>query len=1007
MSRNALLGLIQLGLAGQIGSATTPPLPDESTMVRLSSLGWADGQSATLTALPNGMVWLNDFDHFGYDSNGDVLTNCPKIADLVISGHLIHDWTKSVAMTVGSWTLMPSGHSDWTMTGGLERPWARRLTICVGAANDRPANLITGRNFTGNTLRYNSNTTDDGGRIRGFRNMGGQESHIAWAPDDVAVAVNGHLATGDKQITLSKGVDWKKGMVIAIPPTGYLKADRPVEYRTLSEDTNGGNVVKFTDQAGLGYFRWGRLQYIVDGDGDNGTGMSLTPGAFTLNPAATVMTSAGLSSHAQRRAHADQESEQDLRCYVMLLSTSSCEITCPNDDMWKTYGYGVHIMQMGDATQMNSRWKGVYIYRYGHRGRHARYGFHFHNMSWDLFNSDGTYMTTPVLRGAVNSQSYFRKIGFHQGENRTFVIHNTNGVETTDLNLFGGVGTALFHEDMTERRNVATRVMWGDVKEPLPGMELKGFDTARTNGQYFGPQGLWAANLDNDFIGCRGYAIGKNGVGWAHPMSRGVYVSETNSRRGFGDAKNVPIDRFTYTPGIQDRCVVQGCSRGRQMVVGVIDEEGVSTELLKFETKNASGQTIPTEFGRFSIFYCGIPYQNQANMPTYRNWTVIGWNGIQEDDGSYRDGSWLAFSGSTNTFEDSGIFNAICIGHDLYDDDAYRGVQIPFASYHNTIPMPYTLAMNLGISSLGVRNSGYIYWSSVVATEDLYLNGIHKGLISSPGMRFYKVRVMDRAAPSYAPFITSARYNSLPSDLRTKISNNAANYNRTFAAPIPDPDGNCGFGAGMVNLLNHPHWTTGLTVVADPNNDTQVYTSTRFIGVSIDSLSSVPTPQIATTNINQRWSRVNKSTNAVIAESVLDYGDNIAPNPQIGRFLIDAVPEGEWLRFDSSNLTKPLTYLRLNIDLFMPDSLPILLTFPWGGAAPQCGHGVPVTNGPAYATIQSLSTLDLVKSSTTSAMWWDSANKEITFKVYSRIPTVDRSIYGKESTYQFIEVSPA
>ena len=226
--------------------------------------------------------------------------------------------------------------------GSSIKPFTKKATITLTETNTASDNMGMG--------------------ARGILVMSGTLELYGQAPTVPWTKITDHVAAGGKALGLLKAVDWKPGDQIVVAPTdfyndGNFYKTSQTEQLELGSATGTGIALK----TGLKASRWGKLQYVSD------TGVALSPG--TLTKPATA--GKNIPSVLDERAEVGN-------------ITRNIVVQSADDTLWKTQGFGAHVMVMGAGSK--AQLSGVEFRRVGQAGKFGRYPIHFHNQSY----SNGT-----------------------------------------------------------------------------------------------------------------------------------------------------------------------------------------------------------------------------------------------------------------------------------------------------------------------------------------------------------------------------------------------------------------------------------------------------------------------------------------------------------------------------------------------------------------------------------------------------------------------------------------
>jgi len=517
---------------------------------------------------------------------------------------------------------------------------------------------------------------------RGIVLMDGKLELHGKSPDVIWTKINQHAEQGANSISLLQGVDWKVGDELVIAPTDYYQAGGgiSVTQKNVISSLNSNQITLGTP---LNAFRWGLLQYATP------SGMSLDASSLLTPPQADT-------DELQTPLVLDERAE-------VANLTRNIVIQAPDDDVWQTEGFGVHIMVMGAMSEAHV--EGVEIKRGGQQGRLRRYPFHWHLLS---------YNGTQTLEDA--SGQYFRNSTINTSRNRGIVIHGTNGVLVQNNIVYDIQGHGIFTEDAVERRNTVDGNLVLMVRNPPYASRLKMHEVADK-----GSSGFWISNPDNTITNNIAADCGSFGFWLSFPT------------RPFGESSGVLAeDGQLMNPS--------------RMLFGVFDNNtshsnGINgIHIDDVETDN-EGNTIGHQYasnegGRATPW--PEPSLRRFYLTRYKVWKNMGpgiWDRARRPTNQSvvsADNHGRFFAGSG---DDGIIERSLVVGTSLNHGkngtgrrewaDPFVGFANPdpvaFATYHST----FDIRDNIVINFPPVANGR----SGVFSSEDYYIRPVDKGMI--------------------------------------------------------------------------------------------------------------------------------------------------------------------------------------------------------------------------------------------------------------------------------------
>lgn len=647
--------------------------------------------------------------------------NTPALGGLNIHGVLV--FAQQDLELTAEWIMVMNGE---LRIGTAQTPYTNQATI-----------TLTGTD---------PNATAMGGR--GLMVMGGRLELHGLAPNTVWTKINAHAPAGSTNLTLQENVNWNVNDEIVIGPTDYYEAGNGASVSQRLTLTQVNNNL-LTTNTGLNAFRWGRLQYPTN------TGMSLTPVGIVTPPVPNTATDSTPLVLDERAAVGNL--------------TRNIVIQAPNDALWISQGFGVHVMVMNSMMSTGvAHVNSVEFRRAGQSGNLGRYPFHWHMIS---------YSGTQTLADATGQ--YLRNSTINSSGNRGIVIHGTNGVEVKRNIVYDVRGHGIFTEDAVERRNIIDSNLVLHVRNTAFAQTLKQHEIQVGDN---GSSAFWISNPDN--------TITNNMAGDCE--GRGFWLAFPS--RPFGLSQNVlHTDGALLNPG--------------RLEFGVFDNntshsnarEGIFIDLPEIDEAGNTGggnQYYSTTDGRNPQW--PFPTLRRFKLSNYKVWKNA-YQGIW-DRATWPDnigavsadncGRFFAGSGADGLIERSLVVGTSLnrymngTGRPNFSGDT---ISAAFASYHSE----FDIKDNIVINFPAVANSN----SGTFSTNDYYVRAVDKGLVrnvnnllinSHPGVKIY------------APY----------------------NY-FCFAGALWDPHGNWSNGIPNINqyvVYNEPFFIHGQATVSLPDS---------------------------------------------------------------------------------------------------------------------------------------------------------------------------------------------
>ena len=557
--------------------------------------------------------------------------------------------------------------------GTSAKPFTKKATITLTETNIASDNMGMG--------------------ARGILVMGGTLELFGQAPAVPWTKIADHVAAGGKTLGLLKTVDWKPGDQIVVAPTDFYNDGQ--FYKTgqteqLELSSASGTGLSF--KTGLKAPRWGKLQYVSD------TGVALTPG--TLTKPAT--------------GGKNIPSVLDERAEVGNL-TRNILVQSVDDALWKTQGFGAHVMVMGAGS--NAQVSGVEFRRVGQAGKFGRYPIHFHNQSY----ANGTPL--------ADAKSSVQGSSIHDSSQRCLVIHGTNGIKFKNNICFAIKGHAIFLEDAVERRNVFEGNLVLNVRAASKPL-LEHEDT---------PSGFWLTNPDNTVRGNVVADAGGHGYWLAYPkktLGANAAVKLLPSHMPFG----VFEDNVAHS--------------NRENGV-FIDNVPVDSTVGKLEGNKyipmKDGLDVGYDFSKWLRF-------TLARVTTYKNGNYYGGGGSIWNRNSWPDFlEWVAADEAGGFFAGAGdrglVARSLIVGSSLNRPTA-RLTSEPLgalASYHSTFDITQNIIVNFPFVESPDNDP-----SGAFRTNDYYITAVDKGLVRNPDNKLINSSPGRRVQPKLSEHWTLA-----------------------------------------------------------------------------------------------------------------------------------------------------------------------------------------------------------------------------------------------------------
>lgn len=573
----------------------------------------------------------------------------PPLASLMIYGALVFD-DRDLELNAG-WIML---HGGALAVGSEAKPFAKRATITLNATNPAESQMNMG--------------------TRGILVMaGGQLDLFGSAPAVAWTKLDAHAPAGTSSLQLAEQVGWRAGDQIVVAPTDFydVAPTEQLEAAALADRT-------LSLRAPLKAARWGKLQYISP------AGMTLAP-----NTSVSPLT-------------------LDERAEVGML-TRNVVVQGADDDLWRSQGFGAHIMGMAGATL---HLDGVELRRVGQAGALGRYPVHFHGLS---YTADGKIL------GDASGQ-FVRNASIWNSKNRCIVLHGTNGVLLQNNICYDIVGHAIFLEDAVERRNTIAHNLVLKVRNPPAAKTLLAHEGDVFSG---GSSGFWITHPDN---------VLRDNVA-ADAQGNGIWYALPKQPLGLFKQAPIPAPKHTAFGSFSNNVTHSNQQFGFQLDWAPTDDAGnISPESYR-----------PTADGKDPgnvAFEASLPY-TIGQLTTYKNQSGALWH--REGGGTMErvvaaDNPGRAFAGSANCV----VQNSASIGDSLNSATTVLAISngVPasgMASYHSSCDIKRHVFVNLPF--VPGKTSG------VLDTSDFYIRPVERGLYRDTELRFIDAHFGFRTPP--------------------------------------------------------------------------------------------------------------------------------------------------------------------------------------------------------------------------------------------------------------------
>jgi hypothetical protein len=919
----------------------------------------------------------------------------PSLGTLTIVGKLMPDPTKDVNLTIASIRVMSTG---WFQAGtdDLNRHPKKFVVTYTGARPTVSGNagggaVVVGATHTGNTSTGNNGTTNDNnGAMRSLIIEDGG-TVIMWGKLPGAVHrtfLNANAASGATALTVQDTTGWSVGDQIVVPATGFYRDTTRPEMRTLSANASGTGL---SITAGLGFFRFGRMQYLTDAS----PGLSLTPGG----------------AWGAMKDDAAMPDTLDERAEVANV-TRGIVFQGANDTHWSTNRFGFHGMVMG----LNSVAiiDGVEMRRCGQGGLLGRYPWHWHMLSYNP--------TTGAFLGAIPAgKGIMRNCSVWNSTNRGVSVHGTEGTLVKDNVFHDILGHVYILEDGSEQNNTADGNWFFDWRDPGNGWRLKSHDefTIFSYGDVAAPSAMWISNLGNTIINNRGR--GGKGTGAWHAIAE--------DRSGFpggcfGPSSQVAVHPHFIRVQLIQNNTFQGCAAtGALTDLKPYNEAGdLSGGNLKLhsttdgqpEGQYVTTRQVHTNFKRYILGKNnGGGYGNRLSKPDYELWVCF-------------DNIGTHLRGVTDPYNDSKARGLLAINRTLNNDTqpttapggfTYPVTRNAFASYHSTLAFFTTIigfGNNSSVPSQG--DDGFIKMDSALQSQDFYFEPVETGQANTGTWKMIDTIGMYNTPPHH-----------LMNDGWLTWGTPDSSRHWTFSGAKHDPKGNFGGNPGDYIVYDHPYCLYGLPSVPPLIAPTAVSksraTPTHYYGVVQRGVDSYRDDNFAAPMTFQRLD----TSNAAVAGAVWTIADARSDGsfqpmrhgvcPAGGRvyltnpgFAVNATNicleiRNHYRRTTSGDAADDIFYLTLD----WSGSVPPKVHARWGNSSSGVAHQATsgqLADGSSWAYAVKTSKA-LLEASATAALWLDTSNNKLHLKhiaVRTAKPTIGQP--DPPVTYQ-LGVTPA
>ncbi len=545
--------------------------------------------------------------------------------------------------------------------GSQAKPFEHKASITLNASDPNENNMGMG--------------------TRGILVMGGKLELYGQSPNLAWTKLAENTPDNSSKLSLVDAVNWKAGDQIVVAPTDFYNDGsftKTSETELLEISSVTGSTVSL--KTPLEKFRWGKLQYATD------SGMSLTPGTLSK-------PDPGVPNVLDERAEVGN-------------LTRNIVIQGADDDLWKTQGFGAHVMVMDKNSSVNI--DGVELRRMGQSGIFGRYPIHFHNLSYDSTGKDLGDATNMIVQNS----------SIHDSAQRCVVIHGSDGVSIKNNICYDIKGHAMFLEDAVERRNTFDHNLILKIRFPVKPL-LKSEQKDHAGGS---ASGFWLTNPDNTV---RGNVV-------ADGVSHGFWLAFPNKVLGVN--KNVNLNGINARPNNLPFGIFEDNTAHSIAENGVhLDDPPTSSDI----GDTAGEKYIPTENGTPDDYQHRLRF-TLARVTVYKGGSY--WNGgggIWNRNSNPDFLSWVSADHQGDWFSGAGdrgmIANSLLIGTSLNNAIPQYHPDYPkaaIASYHSTFDITKNVIMNFPFTEDADNNP-----SGAFKTGDYYIAAVDKGLVRNPDNR--------------------------------------------------------------------------------------------------------------------------------------------------------------------------------------------------------------------------------------------------------------------------------
>ena len=691
----------------------------------ISSLGLVAGDPLLI---PSGQTWTLD-------------CKTPSLGSVTVSGTLVADQTKDVAITASNIDVSATGTLQ---IGSVVAPYTKKAVITLTGAEagkgDRFVADLTGSSGAGNgklarlfastgavaetiTVTFSSATaftvsgsvsgalgagtvgTLFNNKVRFIATAGG----TPWAaghtrtigvvqlaffnsgtPRSLQVQIGGKLILignppAIKRTTVNAHVSAAAASLTIAETTGWSRDDEIVIGPTDFYGTAGGTSEKLFVKGKATTPTLPLKGTVVNPKWGvmqyaTDTGMSLTPGVLTNDKGVAAPDWAAIPKTLDQRA-------------PVINLTRNIVIQGIDDQAWKDNRFGAHTMYMGLVSEI--KLDGVEFRRVGQAGAIGRYPIHWHMLSYATpdgitLPSDGTFL------GAASGH-YIKNCSVHQSSQRAIVIHGTHGIAVDSNVCYDITAHAIFLEDGAEKSNTITNNVVMKVRSPTASNRL----LVELDGGTFQSTGYWYSNPSNTFSG-----------NWASDC-QGVGIWNAYAPQCWGLCNEV-----NENPQNTDLLLHDGNTTHSNLGQGMMTENRQASNAGAFSLGNFRGNVSSGfEITNQKLWKnTGNGYENRIIFGAYRGWTQA-------------DNEGQDFHGASSLNDPRSEGNRLLVIGESLNNATSRATAThrnAFASYHEFMNFKDSVAINYpfitpvpGISSFGVGGG-------VIRLNDIYTEPIYR-----------------------------------------------------------------------------------------------------------------------------------------------------------------------------------------------------------------------------------------------------------------------------------------